>query len=666
VAGKEIRQLELRFRGRIVEQLAAQTYQSPIAAIAEMVANGWDADTAEVNVTLPPALTDGAVLMVEDKGVGMTFEECQDRYLEVGYDRRRNNPASTSPGGRALMGRKGIGKFAGFGIANKMTIDTVSQETGERTRFTLDYERLRGDSDEYVDEEPTDIPDVEWWPKGAHTLPAGTRIELGDLKLGQRPSPVRTRVSLARRFLLLERADEFKVLVDGDPIADADDGSGGVQFDFPNAYKKLPTGVKIRDDGYAEETVSGHNIQWRVGFYADTIKDEELRGISVFAHHKMAQRPFFFELESGGGTEAQFGQAYMSGTVVADFLDDADEDLISIERQRIDWEHPVARPLLEWGKSRTAELLKLWNDLRVDEKVKQLDTKVAPFSARLDLLPPRERKIVDRAIRNFARIRALTQEQFKTLSEATLTAWEGGRLKELIHDVADTDEMSEQDLLAILMEHQVLTALHTAEAVQAKRQVVLGLRDRIRRNELENAVRDYIATNPWLIDPKWETFRVEKSLKKLVDEAAKQRFSADMLNGRVDLVLASGEQLLVLEFMRPGLKLNGDHLSRFEYYVNAIRTSVQANTAGPYRSVMGYLVADRIDEDQALLSTIETMAANGKFAIEWERLLGQAANHWGDFFEALVERAPDDPRIRELSAEPAVDDDSPDDSAQAA
>jgi hypothetical protein len=200
------------------------------------------------------------------------------------------------------MGRKGIGKFAGFGIASRMTIDTVSEETGERTRFTLEYKRLRGDSDEYVDENPAHIPNVEWWPADEHDRPKGTRIELCELKLGQRPSPVGTRRSLARRFLLLERADEFKVLVDDEPMAHEDDG-GGVQFGFPAAYAQLPTGVALRDDGYAEEQVDGHTIRWRIVFYADTIKDEELRGISVFAHHKLAQRPFFFEIESAGGTQ---------------------------------------------------------------------------------------------------------------------------------------------------------------------------------------------------------------------------------------------------------------------------------------------------------------------------------------------------------------------------
>jgi hypothetical protein len=646
-----MRDLELRFRGRIVEQLAAQTYQSPISAIAEMVANGWDADADRVDVTLPAALGDEAVLIVQDTGHGMTFEECQDRYLEVGYDRRGGDPATTSDGGRPLMGRKGIGKFAGFGIADEVTIDTVSEETGERTRFTLDFERLRGDSDEYVDRRPTDIPNVEWWPLGAHDEPKGTRIELRRLKLGQRPSAVSTSRSLARRFLLLERADDFKVRIDNEPMSDADDG-GGVQFDFPKDYEKLPEGVTLRDDGFGEEQVGDHQIKWRVVFYPDTIKEEDLRGISVFAHHKMAQSPFLFEIEATGGTEAQAGQAYLSGTVEADFLDDAEQDLISIERQRVDWDNPVARPLFVWGQEKTKELLREWARRRVADKVRLLTQKIAPFSDRLERLPRHERKIVEGAIRNFANIRALTQEQFNSLSEATLTAWEGGRLRELVDDLSQAGEMSETDLIDILAEHQVMTALHMAEAVQTKQRVVQGLRYRVRRRELENAVRDYIAKDPWLIAPAWETFRIEQSLKKLLGEKAAAEFSEDMLRGRVDLVLSSGDHLLVLEFMRPGLKLDRDHIGRFQYYIDAVRAAVEAETGGDFDRVTGYLVADRIEEDSAINRSLQRLADDGMYAKTWETLLDQSTAKWSEFFDILVERSPDDPRIRDLDRVP--------------
>lgn len=664
----EQRELEVRYRGRIIEHLTVQTYQSPVAAIAEMVANGWDADATKVEIKLPAALNQAATLTVVDDGNGMTFEQCQDRYLEVGYGRRGNDPTATSERSeRPLMGRKGIGKFAGFGIANVMVVDTVSRDTGERTRFRLDYDRIRGESPDYVDDAAAQIPGVKWWAAGNHDVEPGTRIELSALKVGQRPSASVMRRSLARRFLLLERAADFEVLVDGGAIADEDEGIG-VQFAFPRDWDNAdrPPGLSVDEHGWGKEMVAGHEVRWRFVFYGDTIKDEELRGVSVFAHGKLAQRPFFFDLGELGGSEGQHGLAYFSGTVDASFLDDADADLISIERQRVDWNDSTAAPLMKWGQERSRHLLSLWSKRRVEDKIAKLDKKLVRFADRLGKLPSRERKIVERAIRGFAQIRSLTDEQFTTLSEGTLTSWEGGRLKELIEDVADTGHMSEGDLLSILMEHQVLTALHTAEAVKAKQRVVQGLAFRIEQRELENAVRDYIAKNPWLIDPKWETFRVEKAVKTIVDKAAHKRFSDDMLNGRVDLVLSSGEQLLVLEFMRPGLKLDDDHLNRFSLYVNAIRNDLKANTGGPHRAVTGYLVADRIEEDAALVDEIVSMRTQDKFAMTWDVLLQAAAGRWGDLFEALVERAPDDPRIHELtgggttgvSAGPAADGDA--------
>lgn len=647
MAEGQARDLELRFHGRIVDQLAGQTYQSPIAALAEMVANGWDADAEVVDVSLPTNLDPGAEIVVLDDGVGMTFEEVQERYLEVGYNRRKDDPTATTERGRPLMGRKGIGKFAGFGIANRLTVDTVSRTTGERTRFTLDFDHLRGDSEEYVDREPTDIPEVEWWSEtDGDEHPPGTRIELSSLKLNITPSSDSIRRSLARRFLLLERADEFSVNVDGEPISDEEEG-GAVQFRYPMEWPDAdrPDGLTVTDDGWGEEQVAGHMLRWQCVFYSDTIKDEELRGFAVFAHGKIAQSPFFFDFT--GGAEGQQGQEYLSGKVEASFLDDG-TDIISIERQRIDWNDETAAAVLAWGQQRLKQLLALWNDRRTEDKIRLLDEKVARFSPRLEKLGERERGVIEGAIRKLAQVKSLTNDQFVSLGEATLTAWEAGRLRDLIRDVAGAVEMSEEDWLTILVEHKVLTALNTAEAVRAKKEVVDGLRARIEARELENAVRDFISENPWLIDPKWDTFKVESSLKKMVDAEAKNRFSDDMLDKRVDLVLGSGDQLLVLEFMRPGLKLDGDHIGRFDLYVNTLKKNAAANNAGQYQRVIGYIVADELVDDAAITEKIGEMAAYGKFALDWNTLLDGASRHFGEFFEALVERAPDDPRIKSL------------------
>ena len=104
--------LFLRFHGRIIDSLGIQMYQSPVAAVAELIANAWDADATQVDVNLPVNLGGDPEIVIQDNGIGMTFEECQDFYLNIGRNRRVDEETDKSPNGRPVLGRKGIGKFA--------------------------------------------------------------------------------------------------------------------------------------------------------------------------------------------------------------------------------------------------------------------------------------------------------------------------------------------------------------------------------------------------------------------------------------------------------------------------------------------------------------------------------------------------------------------------
>lgn len=79
-AGSE-KKLYLSFHGRIIDSLGIQMYQSPVAAIAELIANAWDADADAVEVSLPTDLNEHAEIVVRDNGGGMTFADCQQHYL---------------------------------------------------------------------------------------------------------------------------------------------------------------------------------------------------------------------------------------------------------------------------------------------------------------------------------------------------------------------------------------------------------------------------------------------------------------------------------------------------------------------------------------------------------------------------------------------------------
>ncbi|MGY0069758.1 ATP-binding protein [Streptomyces sp. QTS137] len=640
-------QLEIRFRGRVIEHLGIDMYQSPVAAIAELVSNSWDADSRSVDITLPAKIGPASEIVIADTGEGMTLAQCQGRYLNVGYDRRKDRGNDRTPEGRPMMGRKGIGKFAGFGIARFVTVETVSKETGERTVFRLDATQLIEDADSYAESQPLAVEVLEYSEpadgrKGDH----GTTITLSDLSLKVTPNAAQFRTSMARRFLLLERADEFHVNVNGEPISDSEDVER-IEFSFPSDYTddQLPEGVVI-EDGWGLETLpDGHKVRWKFVFYKEPIGEEELTGISVFSHHKLAQRPFLFNLSGGFG--GQQGTSYLSGRVEADFLDEQKRDLISTERQRVNWEMEASQPLLEWGKARVKSLLRIWQGLRSKAKVDAMRKRMTPFSVRLGKLEKPERKIVEKALTSIARISSLNDEQFADLAEAMLTAWEGGRLRGLIDDLSEADTMDAEVLVKILAESRVMSALHAAERVKSQLNLITGLEERIKNRELENEVRDYIAENPWLVSPRWETFRVEKSVKALVDEVAKEAYG-EYWNARMDLVLSSGNQLLVVEFMRPGLKVDWDHLNRYERYVYKLQHATLARYSD-FRSVSGLLVADKIEKATDVLSKIDDMRPREMDAMDWAGLLGRAKKQWEDYFDILFSRAPGDVRMQSLA-----------------
>jgi hypothetical protein len=640
--------LYISFHGRVLEHLGIQMYQSPVNALAEFVSNAWDAEANELKIVLPDALSEGAQIIVEDDGLGMTREECKRRFLNVGYARRGVDPDERSPNlKRSILGRKGIGKFAGFGIADVIRIDTISAETAERTVFELDLKDLMGQ--EYIGAGKKSVKEVKE-PLSPGDRTKGTVITLSSLKLKHK---IRSDfpLCLARRFLLLERQGEFLVKVNGERLPDSL-SLGGIQYAFPRDYAadKKPSGLSSIDSetGWGEEELpNGRKLKWRFIFYPNPVEEEELRGIGIFAKGKLVQTPFFFQLT--GGLGGQHGIEYLTGQVEADYLDLLPEDLTATERQRINWDHDEAEVLLKWGQSRVKQLIVIWRELRGAEKRKKLEEKIYKFSVRLEKLPSREARTVRKALEKLGSIETLRDEQFEDLGTSLLTTWEQGRLRELISDLATVDQLSEQKLVEILVEEGVLSALNIAEAVKTKIMIVGGLKQRIRDREIENAVRDYIADNPWIISPELQTCLVEKSLKKVLEQAAGKYFIPAGKGGkRIDLALSHGNRLVLLEFMQPGLSLDVDHLSRFEFYFRAIKTNIGANTAGRFKFLTGYIVADALGNDPVTLDKIRAMAGEEMFAMDWPTLLDKASAGWTEFLQALASREPQDERLRIL------------------
>lgn len=119
---------------RIIELLATQIYQSPLAMLRENIQNAYDAilmRLARNEAGYQPQINvdiSSSKIVIRDNGIGMSKEVIRNNFWMAGSS-GKNNEAARAAG---VVGTFGIGGMANFGIAGELKIDTESIESGER------------------------------------------------------------------------------------------------------------------------------------------------------------------------------------------------------------------------------------------------------------------------------------------------------------------------------------------------------------------------------------------------------------------------------------------------------------------------------------------------------------------------------------------------------
>jgi len=635
--------LKLIIQPKVIDHLGIKMYQKPVDVVSEYIANSWDADSELVSVTIGKNS-----IVIEDNGEGMSFDGCQRSFLTVARDRRKVDNTETTLGkGRPLLGRKGIGKFAGFGVAKKVQVRTVSGLDGETTAFEMDIASIL----EYdaAEEKQKPIKVLEYIGKKLNNAKNhGTTVTLQGVET-KHIDIDQFKAELSRRFLLPQLYTDFVIRVNGKNLPESFDDE--MEFLFPRDFtdeeaEKLPS-FSIDGDGWAEELVGGNTVKWRIGFLEETIEDEELRGITIYAKGKLAQKPFFFDLT--GGIGGQYGLEYMTGQVRMDFVDEGKNDLIATERQRINLQVGLGRTIKDWGIDRIKLLSRIWKERRGAKRLAEVTDKISPFSKRLNNLSGTERAIVESVLKKIASFPRLGKERFGEWCSDVLTSWEVGRLRGMITKISETNGLDEHQLLDMLAEAGVLTSLNIAESIRTKILAIGELKRRVDRKDLENEVRDYVYANPWIIHPRWERFQKERSVSNIIKAAGVKQLSGAAFSGRVDLALSAGTSLLIAEFMRPDVELDLDHLDRINYYVLDIRNALKAETAGRFHNIeKAYVIADRCKDGALVTERVMQLQKEGILVMTWSTLIEQAIEQWDEYLKVLKDRYPDDPRIKDL------------------
>lgn len=122
-----------------LKMFGKQLYANMSAAIAELVANGLDANAENVYVYMDIRDKSNATIAIFDDGDGMDETEMVKNYAVVGRNKREN--LNEEEAGKK-MGRKGIGKLAALYLSNTYYIISQKKEQEEARAWKLDVSNI--------------------------------------------------------------------------------------------------------------------------------------------------------------------------------------------------------------------------------------------------------------------------------------------------------------------------------------------------------------------------------------------------------------------------------------------------------------------------------------------------------------------------------------------
>lgn len=109
----------------VLNHLGRNLYRNIITILGEAISNSWDADAHNVRIEIN---RQNRTMLIVDDGLGMTAKDFQNKFLKIGYSKRKTG-IYKSKLNRRFIGRKGIGKLALLSCAQRISVLTKTKTT---------------------------------------------------------------------------------------------------------------------------------------------------------------------------------------------------------------------------------------------------------------------------------------------------------------------------------------------------------------------------------------------------------------------------------------------------------------------------------------------------------------------------------------------------------
>ncbi len=334
----------------VLNHLGRNLYRNFITVLGEAISNAWDADAKNVKIYIDREKNH---LIIKDDGDGMTADDFQNKFLKIGYSKRKDG-ADKSDLNRPFIGRKGIGKLALLSCARRIHVITKTIDS-DFVGGIIDNSGL--DKAIHDDLTPNQYPleaiDVKPFDSLKEDLEKGTIIYFEDLNDGirNRIEYIRKLVALFFRFSLIDNSFNISLNDDSITLNELNDLSLSTQFVWQ---------INSMDDPYLKDKISAtsdHIKQYKKvtsgfeisGFIASVEKPSQLKikqttetvTVDLYVNGRLREKDLLKHIPS-----TRLVESYLYGQIHFNNLD-GDKDRFTSSREGVISDDPLFKSFLE-------------------------------------------------------------------------------------------------------------------------------------------------------------------------------------------------------------------------------------------------------------------------------------------------------------------------------
>lgn len=682
----------------MLKTLGINLYANIGKVLVEFVANAYDSDAKSVNITLPfekiaharlaikkavaeqeagtepqtplplglpvfdammVTLPDDIAVVIEDNGHGMGWEDIEKKFLPINRQRRKDSDGRetklTTVEGRYVMGRKGVGKLAGFGAAEKVVLESKRKGDTYATVITM--------TDLDHEEAAAQISIPATYSEGLDADLQYTKITLSKLKADAfKSGPSTISDTIASAFFAI-KPEDFEIKINDvrleAPVPD-------YEFVFPEhlTLEQVKEGEMV-DDYFDVPEVGRISFRYYVGFRK---RSEHLpaakRGARIYCNSRLAAGPTLFNL--GTGMHSFHSTDYMECIVEADALDRGSVDLISTSRTQFQEGNEIFDALQDkiGGIMRSAIYRHgVFRDKLAVQEI-QKDATALVIQRSVDQLPRPTRLAATKLLTTMASHYGVGTAEFEELAPIIMNSVNATDvLARLVTSGTKPETVSE--ILSQLRELSEIEQRDILKLYRGRRGGITKLQnlqkqghDLWKKKGLEKTLHELFKENPWLIRPEFTNYiasdvalnTVASKLAQYVkvDKFAEIKDGEETDTTRPDLVFLLSDRggegpyvIRIVELKSPTLPLTINHYRQLEDYILKVdrwcRTELNRTL-----DVTGYLIGEMPEAQTANpneLGLLDKLRASGPDAkikvVGLTQLINDAYNIHIDAINAL-------------------------------